>query len=139
MQVTIHTGTVRKTCKSINQRSVAHSSMEAELIALHDMLRHILWIRDVADELDLRDDKSKPVSIQQDNIPAIRAVTTDIGSMQGRSKFIDRRLFSIYEYIAKGDVELTYCRTENMVADLLTKSLIGHRAQRFKLTLMGAN
>jgi hypothetical protein len=126
-------------CKSIKQRSVAHSSMEAELIALHDMLRHILWIRDVADELDLRDDKSKPVSIQQDNIPAISAVTTDIGSMQGRSKFIDRRLFSIHEYIAKGDVELTYCRTENMVADLLTKSLIGLRAQRFKLTLMGAN
>jgi hypothetical protein len=126
-------------CKSIKQRSVAHSSMEAELIALHDMLRHILWIRDVADELDLRDDKSKPVSIQQDNIPAISAVTTDIGSMQGRSKFIDRRLFSIHEYIAKGDVELTYCRTEDMVADLLTKSLIGLRAQRFKLTLMGAN
>ncbi len=93
----------------------------------------------MADELDLRDDKSKPVSIQQDNIPAISAVTTDVGSMQGRSKFIDRRLFSIHEYIAKGDVELTYCRTENMVADLLTKSLIGHRAQRFKLTLMGAN
>ena len=124
-------------CKSIKQRSVAHSSMEAELIALHDMLRHILWIRDVVDELGLRDDKSKPVSIQQDNMPAISAVTSDLGSMIGRSKYIDRRLFTVHEYIENGQVEMEYCATEDMVADLLTKSLTGSKANRFKVTLMG--
>ena len=124
-------------CKSIKQRSVAHSSMEAELIAMHDMLRHILWIRDVVDELDLRDDKSKPVSIQQDNMPAISAVTSDLGSMLGRSKYIDRRLFTVHEYIENGQVKIEYCATEDMVADLLTKSLTGNKANRFKVTLMG--
>ncbi len=63
--------------------------MEAELIALHDMLRHILWIRDVAVELDLFD-KSKSVSIQQDDMPAISAVTSDLGSMQ-KSQQIHRQ------------------------------------------------
>ena len=124
-------------CKSIKQRSVAHSSMEAELIALHDMLRHILWIRDVVDELGLRDDKSKPVSIQQDNMPAISAVTSDLGSMLGRSKYIDRRLFTVHEYIENGQVKIEYCATEDMVADLLTKSLTGSKANRFNVALMG--
>ena len=125
-------------CKSIKQRSVAHSSMEAELIALHDMLRHILWVRDVADELYIRKKKSDPIKIAQDNIPAINAVTSDMGSLQGRSKFIDRRLFTVHEYIANGQIEVYHCRTDDMVADLLTKSIIGQRARRFKVILMGA-
>ena len=125
-------------CKSIKQRSVAHSSMEAELIALHDMLRHILWIRDVADELNIRK-KSDPIKIAQDNVPAINAVTSDIGSLQGRSKFIDkkRRLFTVHEYISNGQIKVYHCRTDDMVADLLTKSIIGKRAHRFKVILMG--
>ena len=124
-------------CKSIKQRSVAHSSMEAELIALHDMLRHILWVRDIADELGIRKIKSEPIQIAQDNVPAISAVTSDLGSMQGKSKFIDRRLFSIHEYVASGQIEVSYCKTEDMVANLLTKSIIGRKAQRFKIILMG--
>ena len=124
-------------CKSIKQRSVAHSSMEAELIALHDMLRHILWVRDIANELDIRKNKSDPIKIAQDNVPAINAVTSDMGSLQGRSKFIDRRLFTIHEYIADGQIEVYHCRTDDMVADLLTKSIIGQRARRFKVMLMG--
>ena len=124
-------------CKSIKQRSVAHSSMEAELIALHDMLRHILWVRDVADELNIRKKKSDPIRIAQDNVPAINAVTSDMGSLQGRSKFIDRRLFTVHEYIANGQIEVYHCGTDDMVADLLTKSIIGQRAHRFKVILMG--
>jgi hypothetical protein len=124
-------------CKSIKQRSVAHSSMEAELIALHDMLRHILWVRDIADELHIRKNKIEPIRIGQDNVPAINAVTSDMGSLQGRSKFIDRRLFTVHEYIANGQIEVYHCRTDDMVADLLTKSIIGRRAHRFKVILMG--
>lgn len=124
-------------CKSIKQRSVAHSSMEAELIALHDMLRHILWVRDVADELNMRKKSSHPIRIAQDNIPAINAVTSDLGSLQGKSKFIDRRLFTVHEYITNGEIEVYHCRTDDMVADLLTKSIIGQRAHRFKVMLMG--
>ena len=110
--------------------------MEAELIALHDVLRHILWVRDVADELNIRK-KSDPIKIAQDNVPAINAVTSNIGSLQGRSKFIDRRLFTVHEYIANGQIEVYHCRTDDMVADLLTKSIIGQRARRFKVILMG--
>ena len=113
--------------------------MEAELIALHDMLRHILWVRDVADELNIRK-KSDPIKIAQDNVPAINAVTSDIGSLQGRSKFIDRLLFTVKymnTYIANGQIEVYHCRTDDMVADLLTKSIIGQRARRFKVILMG--
>ena len=103
----------------------------AELIALHDMLRHILWIRDVAVELDLLDDKSKPVSTQQDNMPAISAVTSDLGSMQGRSKYIVHRQAIVQHprihSQKKGDVELTHvlqngrhgCRPTNQTEDMV--------------------
>jgi hypothetical protein len=125
-------------CKSIKRRSVAHSSMEAELIALHDMLRHILWVRDIADELHIRKNKTEPIRIGQDNVPAINAVSSDMGSLQGRSKFIDdRRLFTVHEYIANGQIEVYHCRTDDMVADLLTKSIIGRRAHRFQIKFMG--
>ena len=70
-------------------------------------------------------------------MPAISAVTSDLGSMLGRSKYIDRRLFTVHEYIENGQVEMEYCATEDMVADLLTKSLTGSKANRFKVTLMG--
>ena len=99
-----------------------------------------------------------PITIAQDNAPAINAVTSDMGSLQGRSKFIgslqgrskfigslqgrikfiDRRLFTVHEYTANGQIEVYHCRTDDMVADLPTKSIIGQRARRFKVILMGA-
>jgi hypothetical protein len=88
-------------------------------------------------ELDMIKRKSEPIRIAQDNIPANNAITSDLGSLQGKCKFIDRRLVWVHEYIANGEIEVCHCRTDDMVADLLTKSIIGQRAQRFKVILMG--
>jgi len=57
------------------------------------------------DELGLRKCKSDPIQIAQDNLPAINAVTSDLGSMQGKSKFIDTRLLSIHEYVPSGQIK----------------------------------
>ena len=85
----------------------------------------------------IRKEKPYPIRIAQDNVLAINTVTSDLGSLQGRSKFIDRRLFTVHEYIANGQIEVYHCGTDDMVADLLTKSIIGKRAHRFKVILMG--
>ena len=42
----------------------------------------------------------------------------------GRAKHIDIRHHFVHEKVADGTVELKYCRTEDMVADILTK---GHK------------
>ena len=71
------------------------------------------------DELNIKKEKSDPIRIAQDNVPAINAVTSDMGSLEGRSQFIGRRLFTVHEYIANGPIEVNHCRTDDMVADLL--------------------
>ena len=59
--------------------------------------------------------------IYEDNQSAISLAKNP--QFHGRAKYIDIRHHFVGEKVADGTVELKYCRTEDMVADKLTKGL----------------
>ena len=121
--------------KSIKHKTIADSSTEAELIALHESLKYISWIVDLYLELghDVR-----PVDILQDNLSAIALSSEESINFRGRSKFINRKYFAAYEMITNGVAKLVHIGTEDMIADLLTKAIVGSKFHRFRIVLLGS-
>ena len=121
--------------KSIKHKTIADSSTEAELIALHESLKYISWIVDLYLELghDVR-----PVDILQDNLSAIALSSEESINFRGRSKFINRKFFAAYEMIKDGTAKLVHIGTEEMIADMLTKAIVGSKFHRFKIVLLGS-
>jgi hypothetical protein len=120
--------------RSSKHKSTADSSTEAELMALHEAMLYITWIADIYTELgyDVR-----PVQTFQDNLSCIALSSAPILNFTGRSKFINRKLFGIYEHLERGDAILTHIGTDDMIADVLTKAIVGAKFRKFTIALMG--
>jgi hypothetical protein len=109
---------------SRRQGCVALSSTEAEYIALSSATQTVSWLRRLLFQLGFLDEEL-PTCIYEDNQAAIC-----IGEQEGlsqRTKHIDVRHHYIRDKIADGTVYLEYISTEDMLADLFTKSLDGSR------------
>ena len=79
----------------------------------------------------------RPVQTFQDNKSSITLSSEESINFKGRSKFINRKYFRIYEHILDGDIILTHIGTEDMIADVLTKALVGEKFRRFTIGLPG--
>ena len=58
-------------------------------------------------------------------------------NFRGRSKFINRKYFGIYQHLQDGDAILTHNGTDHMLADVLAKALVGEKFRHFTIALMG--
>ena len=103
-------------------------------MALHEALKYISWVADIYLELgyDIR-----PVDVHQDNMSAITLSSEESINFRGRSKFMNRKYFAVYEKVANGEIKLIYTGTEDMVADILTKAIVGKKFSKFTITLLG--
>ena len=116
--------------RSKKQTSVALSTAEAEYMALASAAQDAIWMRQLL--TDLRNPPREPTRIFEDNQSAICLAKNP--QFHGRVKNIGIKYHFIREQVEEGNVELQYCPTEEMVADMLTKRL---RQERFiKLRLM---
>ena len=79
----------------------------------------------------------RPVEIFQDNKSSITLSSEEALNFKGRSKFINRKFFGIYELIQNNDLKLSYVCTEDMIADVLTKAMVGNKFKRFAIALLG--
>jgi hypothetical protein len=104
---------------SKKQPIVAISSTEAEYYALSECVKEAIWLRHLLIELSL--EIKKPFTINQDNQSTIAIAMNPIA--HSRTKHIDIRHHFLRQHIEKKEVELVYCETENMVADVMTKAL----------------
>ena len=117
---------------SKKQSVVATSSTEAEYYALSEVVKEALWLRNLLIELGFR--IGKPFEIKQDNQSTIAIAMNPVS--HSKVKHIDIRHHFLRHHVRNGDVELAYCPTENMIADVLTKAL--PPKQHWKLiTMMG--
>jgi hypothetical protein len=108
---------VRSTKQKINTKS----STEAELVALSDMCTKVIWHRAfmTAQGMD-----PPPARIYQDNMSTMALI--DKGkSTSDRTRHVAIRYFWVKDRITNNEIEVIYCPTENMVADILTKPLVG--------------
>ena len=104
---------------SKKQTCVALSSTEAEYVALSHATKEAIWLKRLMCEL--LQESEKCITIFADNQSSMALAKNPI--FHKRTKHIDIQHHFIREAIEDCHIELCYCPTENMVADVLTKEL----------------
>ena len=105
--------------QSRKQSCVALSTSEAEYIALTSAAQEAIWLRQLLSELE--QEPEKKVVIYEDNQSTI--CLSKNPQFHGRSKHIAIKYHFIRDQVKEGTIDLKYCRTEEMLADALTKGL----------------
>ena len=123
-----HTGIILKLYgntvlqKSIKQRLVTKSVMEAELLALEEGLTYALFLGNLMQDLGLP--LKVPIQIFSDNEAAILVAKKGRGSFKRTKHFLNKYHW-IKQFIDDKTVELIHVRSENNIADYFTKPIIG--------------
>jgi hypothetical protein len=124
--------------RSTMQKSVALSFCEAELVAMTETTKRIIWIRKLLTDLhrshsgavriqhydkmltDIRG-KKPPSPTSVDN-QGTRKIAESTGPLK-RSKHIEVQYFYVQEKVQDKSVVLNYAPTDQMRADIFTKAL----------------
>jgi hypothetical protein len=112
---------------SRKQPTVALSTTEAEYMALAHATKEGVWIRRFLSEIGLGSPCQKPTPIYSDNQGSIALVKNPVN--HARTKHIDIKHHFVREKTEGGQVQVIFCGTEEMVADVLTKGLSKERHQ----------
>ena len=88
-------------------------------MALSEAVKEITWLKQLAIDLGLEQEHA--IEVKEDNIGCIALANNHM--TKKRTKHIDIRHHHIRDRIDDGTVYLTYCRTDIMIADLMTKNL----------------
>ena len=116
------------TWKSKKQSCVALSTAEAEYMALSSAAQEAVWMRELVSDLEYSPINS--TVIFEDNQSAILMAKNP--QYHGRTKHINIKYHFIWEQVANGTICLKYCKTENMLADLLTKGVGPEKFERLR-------
>ena len=116
--------------KSKQQPFVALSSMEAEYIALTSAIKELMWLAKIEQDLKIVPQK---MIIFEDNQSTIKTAKNEIHT--DRSKHIDVRYHFVREQISRNTVEVQYCPTGDMTADIFTKALGSIKHAKFMESL----
>ena len=113
--------------ESKKQQTVAASTTEAEYMAASDGAIEGLWIKHFLEELGLWNQPK--LILYEDNKNCIRLAENP--EHITKAKHIEIKHHFIRERVERGEIEMRYLETSQMIADMLTKSLQGE--QFFKL------
>ena len=108
------------------------SSTEAELVAASDGGTQVIWSREF---LLAQGENIEESTIYQDNMSTIALLEKGKPS-SNRTKHVNIRYFWINDRINNGDIKIKYKKTEDMVADILTKPLQGEKFRFFRDKLL---
>jgi hypothetical protein len=114
-----HLGSGVVSRSSKKQPVVALSTAEAEYIAAASCAIQAVWLRRILEVMHQK--QETPTKIFCDNMSAIALCKNPV--FHERSKHIDIRYHKIRELIAKKEVEIDYCHTDDQSADIFTKTL----------------
>ena len=107
---------------SRKQKLNTRSSTEAELVAVDDGMSIMLWTKLF---LEAQGHKVESNVLHQDNKSSILLQKNGKASSSKRTRHINIRYFFITDQIKKGNIQLKYCPTDQMIADYFTKPLTG--------------
>ena len=120
--------------KSKKQPTVALSTCEAEYMALAKTTQEGLYLIQLLNGMDSQQ-RYEPVKIFGDNQGAI-ALSKDPVNRQ-RCKHIDIKYHFIRDALHERKIEIHYCPTTDMIADVMTKPMTKLKLDRFKRLLFG--
>lgn len=105
--------------RSKRQPIVAQSSAESEYIALSYAVKEVMWLKQMAKELDIGIDQTTVVLC--DSKSAINL--SDEEAFRDRTKHIDIRYHYVRDMVKKKLIKVEYVSTNSMTADSLTKAV----------------
>ena len=110
------------------------SSTECEVVAAAGVLPQALWTASFLKHQGYDVDKTV---LHQDNKAAILLQENGVLSRGKKSRHVDIKYFFIKDRIEKGDIEIEFCGTDDMIADYMTKPLQGQLFYKFREAIMG--
>ncbi len=105
----------------------------SELIGVFDKISDVLWMRQF---LEAQGYKINTNIVYQDNMSTLSLAKNGYISSSKRTKHIKAKYFFICHYHNAGELDLQYCPTEQMWADVLTKPLQGLKFRIMRAFLM---
>ena len=108
------------------QPSVALSTVEAEYIALSLATQEVTWLRYLLEEIG--DNIKGATLINEDNQGAIATARNPV--FQKRMKHMQIKYHHVREALSLNVIHLEYCRSRDMLADILTKPAARDQLQR---------
>ena len=102
---------------SIKQKMNTKSSTETELIAVDELMPHIMWTNYF---LNWQGYKAKETILHQYNKSAILLEKNGKKSSSKRAKHISIRYYFITDRFKAGELDIEYCPTGDMVVDYLS-------------------
>lgn len=107
------------TWSSKKQQIVTLSTTEAEFVAAASSSCQAIWLRRILEVL--HNQQQGPILIYCDNISVIKLSKNPV--LHGRSKHIDVRYHFLRDLCKDGVIDLVFCKSENQIADILSKPL----------------
>jgi hypothetical protein len=120
--------------KSAKLQAVKLSSTGSETGGLCQGSTYFLWVRGMLQELGYG--SSQAGVVWQDNESAIRQTTQECAYRRSKHELLQRMAF-VRELVGDGEIEVRYCPTNEMIADILTKPLQGEQFRYLRGRLMG--
>jgi hypothetical protein len=112
------------------QEVVAMSSAESEYISMSTGAKETIWLRRLVDGLHVVPDTCQPTTMFVDNQAAIALGHN--AAVNRRNKHIDVRYHFVRQAIEDKVLQIEYCPTEEMAADMLTKALGRVKLEHFQ-------
>ena len=113
------------------QKLVTMSTTESEYVALAATVQEVLYLRAVLKELGFT--QTDATAIGEDNQATIKIAKNP--EHHGRCKHMDLRFFFVQERVKAQDISVYYVPSEQMLADIMTKSHQPHLFVRLRQLL----
>ena len=117
--------------KSQRQKTIAKSTADAEFNATAVAVEEGIWLAKIQGELypDKDIDPARPIVVYNDNQACIASLVN--GQFKASTRHVGVKYFWLRELVQEGEVMIMYLRTEEMIADGLTKGLERGKHQAF--------
>jgi hypothetical protein len=119
---------------SRKQKLNTNSSTESELVGADDLSVMILWTKLF---MEAQGYEIRKNILYQDNKSAILLEINGKRSSGKRTRALNIRFFFLTDQVEKGNVQIEYCPTNDMVGDFHTKPLQGEKFRRFRGAILG--
>jgi hypothetical protein len=116
-------------CISHRQSSTASSTVQAEVNALHEVVKEVEYFRDLLTQMGIAD--TSATTIYEDNQSTI-ALTQTPGGSKRRTRYLELKLGEIREFVEEAIISIKQISSEDNVADFFTKSLAGQKFMQFR-------
>ena len=115
------------------QQTVAVSTTEAEYMAASFCASEVMFLRGLLEDVGFA--QQGPTLLHEDNQGAVHLMKNEV--LHTRAKHIHVRYHQIREFVAHKFIRVQHCRTDEMVADILTKLLPKVTFERLRTRLLG--